>query len=229
MTAGVDLDGEVRRVDPDRWLASRFIADPARRADVIALYDFDHQLTRASALVSNPMAAEIRLVWWREAVAEIFSGIAVRRHPAAEALATAVRRGGLPREAFEAMIAARIGALETRRFETVDALNWARSAQGCLAGLAALSLGGNAVDAAPAGLVWGLTLLRRSGKAVGPAADACLRDALSEARRAARQLPAVAFPAALCATLALADLSVGSPSELEKRWRLSWAALTGRL
>jgi len=36
-----DLDALVRRVDPDRWLASRFIADAARRADVMALYAFD--------------------------------------------------------------------------------------------------------------------------------------------------------------------------------------------
>ncbi|MDI1365212.1 MAG: phytoene/squalene synthase family protein, partial [bacterium] len=31
------LDDLVRRVDPDRWLVSRFIADPKGRADVVAL------------------------------------------------------------------------------------------------------------------------------------------------------------------------------------------------
>ena len=30
-----DLDALVRRVDPDRWLASRFIPDPEARADVV--------------------------------------------------------------------------------------------------------------------------------------------------------------------------------------------------
>jgi fused signal recognition particle receptor len=32
-----DLDALVRRVDPDRWLSSRFVADAALRADLIAL------------------------------------------------------------------------------------------------------------------------------------------------------------------------------------------------
>jgi len=37
-----DIDALVRRVDPDRWLASRFIADAQARADVIALYAFNY-------------------------------------------------------------------------------------------------------------------------------------------------------------------------------------------
>ena len=51
--AADDLDGLVRRVDPDRWLATRFIADEAKRADVIALYAFDYELARARQVTSN--------------------------------------------------------------------------------------------------------------------------------------------------------------------------------
>ena len=92
-----DLDSLIRRVDPDRWLTSRFIADPAARADVVALYAFDHELARARRVASMPLMGEIRLTWWREALDEVFEGRAVRRHPTAQALAAAVTRRRLPR------------------------------------------------------------------------------------------------------------------------------------
>jgi phytoene synthase len=195
---GVDLDAEVRRVDPDRWFASRFIADEAARARVIALYAFDHQLARAGAVTSNDLAAEIRLTWWREALAEIYAGADVRGHPVADALA---------------------------------ALGWAADAEGGLARLAARSLdpANDGAAAAPAGTVWGLILLRRSGKVGGGPFDDGLRVGLAEANRAASRLSPAAFPAALPATLARADLGSGSPKDFERRARLTWSALTGRI
>lgn len=231
MPRGVDLDAGVRRVDPDRWLASRFIADQGARADVIALYAFDHELARASAVTSNDTAAEIRLTWWREALEEIYCGEGVRGHPVAESLATVARARALPRAPFEAMIDARIRVLGRSRLETDDALAWAAGAESSAARLAAqiLDPAGDSGLAAPAGVVWGLVLLRRSGKARGPEFDHSLRQALGEARRAARRLSSLAFPAALVAALARADLRSPSPSQLEKRARLAWSALTGQL
>ena len=61
-----DLDALVARVDPDRWLSSRLIADPEARADAIAIYAYDHELARAPRVASNPLLGEIRLTWWRE-------------------------------------------------------------------------------------------------------------------------------------------------------------------
>jgi phytoene synthase len=228
---GVDLEAEVRRVDPDRWLASRFIADKAARADVVALYAFDHELARAGAVTSSDVAAEIRLTWWREAVAEIYSGAEIRRHPVAEAVAAAVKGRSLPLQAFEAMIEARIEVLGRPRLEIEDALAWAAGAQGSLARLVARCLESPADGsaAAPAGVVWGLVLLRRSGKSGGKGFDHRMRLGLTEAGRAARGLSPTAFPAALPATLARAELRLKSPSDFEKRARLTWSALTGRL
>src|SRR5260221_14559108 len=99
-----DLDAVIRRVDPDRWLSSRFIGQAAARADVIALYAFDHELARAPRVASNALLGEMRLTWWREGIEEIFEGRPVRQHPAAQALAAAVERRGLPREPPETMI-----------------------------------------------------------------------------------------------------------------------------
>ena len=39
-----DIDSLIKRVDPDRWLASRLIADPQARADVLAILAVDHEL-----------------------------------------------------------------------------------------------------------------------------------------------------------------------------------------
>ena len=229
MTSGVDLDGDVRRADPDRWLASRFITDARRRADVVALYAFDHELARAETAASNPLAAEIRLVWWRETLAEIFDGQPPRRHPVAEAMAGVIRAHDLPEAPFEGMIEARIAGLGRQTLTAAEATAWASATEGRLAGVAATILGAGDVgkSAEPAGTVWGLLLQRRARRASG--VDGALRVALDEARSVARRLPTTAFPAALAATLARADLRTPSPSELEKRIRLALAALTGAL
>jgi phytoene synthase len=134
--AADDLDQLVRRVDPDRWLTSRFIAEHAARADVIALYAFDHELARARRAASTSLLAEIRLTWWREVLDHAFSGASIRRHPVAEALAAAVRARSLPRAPLEAMIDGHIAVLDTE-FDAAAALEWADGVQGSLAALAA--------------------------------------------------------------------------------------------
>jgi phytoene synthase len=225
----VDLDGEVRRVDPDRWLTSRFISDPQRRAAVVALYAFDHELARAEAATSNQMAAEIRLTWWGETISEAIAGRPVRRHPTAEALADVVRTHSLPEAPFMSMIEARGAILGRHNLAVEEAVAWSKASQGGLAQLAAemLGAGETASQAEAAGTVWGLALLRRARRAAN--LDEALRDALPDARERARALPAAAFPAALMAALARADLRSQTPSEVEKRLRLAWASLTGRL
>ena len=60
MDATNDLDDQVRQGDPDRWLASRFIADRAARADVVALYALNIELARIAEAVREPLMGEIR-------------------------------------------------------------------------------------------------------------------------------------------------------------------------
>jgi phytoene synthase len=131
------LDGLVRRVDPDRWLSSRFIADPATREDVLAIYAFDHELARAPRIASNPLMGEIRLTWWREALDEIFQNRPVRHHPTAQALAEVVQRHGLAREPLEAMIDARYRELDATPMSENELLDWARDTGGLAAQIAA--------------------------------------------------------------------------------------------
>jgi 15-cis-phytoene synthase len=226
-----DLDQTVRRADPNRWLASRFIGDRRRRAAVIAIYAFDHELERARKVASGPLLAQIRLTWWREALDEIFEGRLVRAHPVARALADAVARHDLPRNPLEAMIDARIETADKARLNPDEALRWADAVGGSATILAARALDPSASSeaAALAGRAWGLVLLRRAGLIEAAEADEPLVVALAGASRAAKGLGVAAFPAAACATLARARPRSGGNAAIETRLRLLWAVLSGTL
>ena len=74
MTETDDLDDQVKAADPDRWMASRFIADADARADVVALYAFHHALARIAEQVTEPMMGSLRLAWWCGAIDERCEG-----------------------------------------------------------------------------------------------------------------------------------------------------------
>ena len=57
----------VREEDKDRFLAGLFAPEPQRRR-LFALYALEIELARAAQRVKEPLAGEIRLQWWRDAV-----------------------------------------------------------------------------------------------------------------------------------------------------------------
>lgn len=197
-----DLDAHVRTVDPDRWASSRFIADPAPRTDVVALYAFDHELRRATVVASKPLLAEIRLTWWSEVLDQIYSGQQVRRHPTAQALAEAIGRRAIPREPLEAALDARLHALAD------DPASGEVEAAGFIAETAALALdpGVDREAAHRLGRAW------RAG-VITP-----------DDRAAARRVSTAAFPA-----VAQAALAGRAGTELARRLRLTWAVARGRV
>ena len=228
--AETDLDATVRRADPDRWLSSRFIGDDAIRADVVALYAFDHELDRAARVTTNALTAEIRLVWWREAVDEIFSGGRVRGHPVAQALNGAVARHGLDRSHLETMIEGRIESLESPELSIDQAATWASATAGAAAELVARILDPRAPEgaASPAGEVWGLSVLAREKRIATTSARERILALTPRARDAGRRLEVSAFPAVAHAALARQALR-GETSEMSKRLRLLWAVAAGRI
>lgn len=225
--ASSDLDAQTHRVDPDRWLSSRFIADPLARADVIAIYAFDHELGRAPKVASNALMGEIRLTWWREVLDEAYGGRPARHHPTAQALTAAIARCNLPRGPLETMIDARYRELDPAPMNLADALEWARGTGGAAAQAAALTLDPTTdLDkAARAGEAWAIGRLMGTAGMEGEAAQAALTEALG----AAQNVSVSAFPAVAHATLARLRAKGRLPSELETRARLLWAVLSGRL
>ena len=236
----LDLDETVARADPDRWLASRLVADAGTRADLIALYAFDHELARALTVASEPMMAEIRLTWWSEALDEIFERRRVRGHPVAQALAEAAERRGLARDPLDSLIEARLReayrppfADEGVLFDHLDGVS------GALMQAAASLLSGAEVllDAVrQAGRAWGLALAprqiapERMPQSLTPdRVRALVRQGVRCGREAMGGLPVPAFPAVAYATLAPAYAAGRDPSALERQGRLVWASLTGRI
>ena len=218
-----DLDALVARVDPDRWLSSRFISDAKNRADVVALYAFDYELARAPRVASNPLIGEIRLTWWREVLDEVFAQGPIRKHPTAEALAQMVGRHGLERSGFETMIDARYRELDARPMALEEVLNWAQDTGGACAVLAARMLDPDADNARAraGGQAWAIGRLITSAGLAGSDAD----DALANALAQSNGLSAAAFPAIAHATLARAP----RPGVLGAQARVIWAVLRGRV
>jgi phytoene synthase len=221
-----DLDAVVARVDPDRWLSSRFIDDAAARADVVALYAYDPELARAPRVASNPLMGEIRLTWWREVLDEAFEGRPVRHHPTAQALAAAIARRGLPREGLETLIDARYRELDAEPMKLFEALNWAKDTGGACAVLAARMLDPKAdpAKAEAGGTAWSIGRLMATAGLSGADAAQVLERALKDSRG----LSAEAFPAIAHATLARPRAQGRKPSELGARARMFWAVLRGR-
>jgi 15-cis-phytoene synthase len=247
-----DLDARVRRVDPDRWLASRFAADPAARALAIAVYALNDELARVGETVSQPLVGEIRLAWWRERLEGIVAGDAPPAQPVLLALRPAVASGQLPMALLDALVEARHADLEPRPFADDAALaRYLDGTAGAVMALAACALDEQAPPRAgvEAARAWGLAGLYRArehwrargrswtpaswGELDEPALAARVRAevdaALARARVELKPLPVAAFPAAAYATLAGLYANGRAPGELERRGRILLAVLRGRV
>ncbi|OXE35611.1 MAG: phytoene synthase [Phenylobacterium zucineum] len=225
MTDALDLDDLLKRVDPDRWLSSRFIGDTQARADVAAIYAFDHELGRAPKVASNPLMGEIRLAWWREVLDEVYEARPVRQHPTAKALATAITRRNLPREPLEAMIDARLRELDSKPMTLAEALRWALDTGGSAALVAAqiLDSKSNPEAARSGGQAWAIGRLMATAGLEGEGAQS----ALVRAQSMSRGLSSDAFPAIVHAALSRPRAKGRTPGDLGIRVRLLWAVLTG--
>lgn len=103
------ISPEVRRAamraEPDRYLAAT-LAPRSQRASLAAIAAFAAELARIPALVSEPSLGDIRLQWWRDALAAAQTGTR-SGHQIADAVADAVQRYGLDHQRLIAMIDAR--------------------------------------------------------------------------------------------------------------------------
>jgi phytoene/squalene synthetase len=148
----------VRAGDPDRYFSALF-APATRRPFLFALYALNLELARVGESVREPMLGEIRLQWWREALAEARAG-RPRRHDVAEAMAACFADVELPEALFDRMIDARAFDFSPQDFGDIAALEaYLSDTSGSLMRLAGRALGvGGAFDEAAlhAGIAFGL-------------------------------------------------------------------------
>lgn len=96
---------QVRRFDQDRYLTALFAPEKARRG-LAALYAFNLEIARIPEATTEPLIGEIRLEWWREAIAGAYAG-APRQHAVVACLAEAIHAHGLTRAHFDRLLDAR--------------------------------------------------------------------------------------------------------------------------
>ena len=154
----------VREADKDRFLASLF-APANRRPHLFALYGFNVEIARVGQVAHEPLAGEIRLQWWRDALSGVAPGEAAA-NPVAAALLDTIARCGLPAAPFDALIDARARDLYDDPILTLSELEaYGRATASTLFGMAARILDrGAAPDdvADPAGVAYALAGLLKA-------------------------------------------------------------------
>jgi phytoene synthase len=157
----------VRAADRDRYLAGLF-APPAERRHLYALHAFANEIARVREAAREPLPGEIRLQWWRDALAGDARG-EVSANPIAAALIDTVTQCALPHEPLLALIDARGFDLYDDAMPSLADLDaYAERTAGTLCGLGAQILGSPdgadaiAAAAAPAGIAHGVAQRLRS-------------------------------------------------------------------
>lgn len=154
----------IRKHDYDRYISALF-APEAVRAHLFALYAFNYEIARIAETVRDPMAGQVRLQWWRDAIDEMFSAVSGRTE-VLNALSRAVAAHQLPKQFLDSMLKAREHDLESTPFADVTALEaYANATAGMLMRLAARVLGAGDTldkDAHEAGIAYATTGLLRA-------------------------------------------------------------------
>lgn len=244
----------VERGDPDRFAAA-MAAPVTARAVLFPLYALNVEVARAPWVAKEPMIAEMRLQWWRDAVEDLGRGV-VRAH---EVMGPVAAIKGLPLEVLDRLIAARRWDIYKDPFEDEAAFDAYLEDTGAgLMWLSALALGAPAAaEPAVRGVGWAMGLaaflraipgLEEHGRVPlldgRPAAVAELAKLgltrLAAARAQRASVPQFASPALIAAwqTAPLLRQVAAEPerviegtlqvSEFKRRGGLLWAGLTGR-
>ncbi|MBX9461772.1 MAG: phytoene/squalene synthase family protein [Aquamicrobium sp.] len=95
----------LRHEDPDRYLSTLY-APAETRAALSVLYGFNAEIAGIRDRIHEPLPGEIRIQWWRDALAG--GTQATAGHPLASALSDVIARHRLPLDAFDRYLEARI-------------------------------------------------------------------------------------------------------------------------
>lgn len=211
----------VRETDKDRFLATLF-APAASRPDLFVLYAFDLETASVTHRVRDPVAGEVRLQWWSDALEREGNGTG---HPVADAMTSLMRRHRIDRQLALHLIDARRRALYPDRDggEVAFELSASETA-GTIFRIAAQVLGGAPDErvrlaAHHAGVAAAASQLPPGEAAFDPAAVATRHR--GAARDLIAQLPHAVLPAFLPLALLVEDRA--SLPQWRKQWIL-WRA-----
>jgi phytoene/squalene synthetase len=241
----------VQQADPERFHAT-MAAPVAARAVLFPIYAFNVEVARAPWVTAEPLIAQMRLQWWRDALEEIVAGGEVRRHEVVTPLAEVLDPEGA--RLLDDLVVARYADIEKAPFEDAAALlSYLEATGGGVMAAAARALGDRHGDTArKTGTAQGIAAYLRAvpelearGKLPLPdgrpeAVRALAEDGLALLREAARSRSAMdrkARPALLPGALSKPILrrvvaqpervkdGAVMPPEAVARWRRLWASL----
>jgi phytoene synthase len=155
----------VREGDPDRYLATLF-APSSARDDLFAVYALNVELARIGERVSEPSLGEIKLQWWRDALARAGTGEATAS-PVADAIGSLLQRHPGAAEPVRRMIDAREFDVAIKIMPDMAALDAYLDATAGSLFVATVTIGGGDSNSLKslcqgAGRAYGLTGLMRS-------------------------------------------------------------------
>jgi len=234
--------GEARRNDWERFICTLFAPREARES-LFSLIAFNSELARTRDVVSQPLLGQIRLQWWRDALAAIYGdtppSAATATHPILVPLARAIADHRLERALLEAMIDARSdeldeGGLDTNMGGALDVLDYLLSSSGNLARLQIAILANGAVPntdtfvaAEHANVAWGLVELVRM-KRLAPQDAIEARAHIAAARKLAPNVEKRYLPVLLPATLAESLLAHPNAGRARRQMKLAFNAFHGK-
>lgn len=135
----------VQQGDADRFAATMASPVDTRRI-LFPLYAFNVEVSRAPWVTTEPMIAEMRLQWWRDALEEMAEGKPVRRHEVVTPLAAVLTPDQA--RALDALIDARRWDIGSDPFEDEAAMwTYLDATTGSLLWTAAQALGAPDTDA----------------------------------------------------------------------------------
>jgi NADH dehydrogenase [ubiquinone] 1 alpha subcomplex assembly factor 6 len=121
MNIGSDTLERLRGEDHARYLTILY-APRNNRESLIALALLNVELSRIRESVSEPIVGEVRLAWWREAVADLYVG-KVRKHEVLQLLSQSGAVQAVPQSLLDNMIEARIDEIYDTQVATLDVLD----------------------------------------------------------------------------------------------------------
>ncbi len=144
----------VEKGDPARF-RTVMAAPLSARAKLFPLYAFNVEVSRAPWVTSEPMIAQMRLQWWRDALEEIAAGGDVRRHEVVTPLMHVLGRGDV--HVLDEICVARYWDCCNDPFDTqIDLEQYLRRTSGNLMQVACSVLGNFCPAAAPVGYALGV-------------------------------------------------------------------------
>ncbi len=138
----ITLQQQVKSFDYERWLTVHY-APASKRAALFALLAFNLDLSRIIDTAREPMLAEIKLVWWRDRLSELWVDAITPAHPILQAFVDQAVIKAVPLTLMHEMIDGRIVELYREGPHTVEAIEaYAAATGGALAEAMAYCLTG---------------------------------------------------------------------------------------